>query len=73
MFTRDDEIHKRKVFARFDEGDLNKLLTEKLAESTGFVINDNTKIHIVISKKDKTGTAGFEPYAEVTLENYLDV
>lgn len=72
MNINDRTIHERKVFAHFDESDLYALLLQKVAADTGFPIDPRrTKIHVVVAKKDRAGTAGFESYAEVTLTNEL--
>lgn len=72
MRINDQTIHERKVFAHFDEADLYALLSQKVAADTGFPIDPRkTKIKVIISKQDRTGTAGFESYAEVTLINEL--
>jgi len=72
MRINDKTIHERAVHAYFDEADLVALLSQKVAADTGFSIDPRkTKIHVIISKKDRCGTAGFESYAEVTLTNTL--
>ncbi len=72
MKINDQTLHERQVFARFDETDLHVLLTKKVADEAGFVIDPRkTRIKVIFSTKDRIGTAGFEPYAEVTLINVL--
>ena len=72
MKINDRTIHERTVFACFDESDLHAILSQKVAADAGFSIDPRTtKVKVIISKKDRAGTAGFESYAEVTLTNAL--
>ena len=72
MHTNDTITHHRRVFARLDEKELHDLLAKEIAKKMKFEIDSETKIRVIISKKDAVGSAGFERYAEVTLTNNLD-
>ena len=63
--------HTHQVSVHFSEAELQDILSFKLAELADFKIDENTKVKVIISKKERAGTSGFEPYAEVTLVNEL--
>lgn len=67
MKIKDETISQRKVYAVLNEKDLKDIISKYIAEKTNFNIDDNTKIQLLVNLKDRAGTAGYEPYAEVTL------
>ena len=71
MKISDTTINERRVFAHLDESELHDLLVKVVAKEGNFEIDRNTSVKVIISHKDRTGTAGFENYAEITLVNKL--
>lgn len=71
MKVQRQEQHQEQIFAHIDEEGLKTILAVAVAKEERFKFDSNTQVKVVISTKDRTGTAGFEPYAEVTLTNDL--
>lgn len=62
-------VNEGRLFVHLDEKELEDVIVKAVASEGGFQIDENTTCKVIISKKDRAGTAGFENYAEVTLIN----
>lgn len=71
MKTKRQEQHQEQIFAHIDEEGLKTILACAVAKEERFHFDSNTRVKVMILNKDRTGTAGVEPYAEVTLTNDL--
>jgi len=71
MKISDKTINERRVFAEFNESELEELLIKMVANQSGFKMDRNTKTKVIIEKVDKGVGVGFQSQARVTLVNNL--
>ena len=71
MKTQRLEQHQEQIFAHIDEEGLKAILATAVAKEERFHFDSNTKVKVIIATKDRTGSAGVEYGAEVTLTNDL--
>lgn len=70
MNIKDKTTNERKIFAHFDRNDIIAILSNKVMEETGIVIDKNTDVSIRFHKKDN-GSRGFGDHIEFTITNDL--
>jgi hypothetical protein len=72
MKTQKQIEHREQVFADIDEEGLKAIIAAAVAKEEHFTLNSETEIKMNFFHKDRAGTAGFEPYVEITLINDLN-
>lgn len=64
--------HCRTTYANLNESEISKILSAAVAAKAGVDLQqDNVKVKVFISKRDRVGTSGFETCAEVTITEDL--
>lgn len=64
--------HERTTFVHFNEDQLHAALASAVMKEANIQPGKHVSVKVFISHKDRTGTAGVEKYAEVTITENLN-